>query len=134
MILAGYPKEMQQFLDRNPGLRSRIAFHVPFMDYNAEELCGIASLLGRSKGVELTEDAMDKLRIGFEAACQIPSFGNGRYVRNVLELSKMNQAERVLGMDPDKITDKELRTLEAGDIQFPKLEFRAERKVIGFAG
>ena len=134
VILAGYPKEMQQFLDRNPGLRSRIAFHVPFMDYNAEELCGIASLLGRSKGVELTEDAMDKLRIGFEAACQIPSFGNGRYVRNVLELSKMNQAERVLEMDPDKISDKELRTLEAEDIQFPKLEFRAERKSIGFAG
>ena len=77
---------------------------------------------------------MDMLRIDFDAACQIPSFGNGRYVRNVLELSKMNQAERVLEMDPDKISDKELRTLEAEDIQFPKLEFRAERNVIGFAG
>lgn len=134
VILAGYPNEMKRFLDRNPGLRSRIAFHVPFADYNAEELCGIASLIGKSKGIELSEDAMAKLKTGFEAACRIADFGNGRYVRNVLELAKMNQAERVLEMDPERITEKELRTLEEADIEFPRLEVRTEKKAIGFAG
>ena len=39
VIFAGYPNEMDLFLERTPGLRSRIAFHVPFADYSAEELC-----------------------------------------------------------------------------------------------
>ena len=46
VIFAGYPKEMNDFLDRNPGLRSRIAFHVNFGDYTAEELLSIVHLIG----------------------------------------------------------------------------------------
>ena len=60
VIFAGYPDKMEQFLRKNPGLRSRIAFHVPFEDYTSEELCQIAGLIARKSGVTLTEDAGEK--------------------------------------------------------------------------
>ena len=92
---------MEQFLDKNPGLRSRIAFHVPFSDYDTAELCAIARLICKSKGVSLTENAARKLPGVFEEARKQSGFGNGRYVRNIIELSKMNQVVRILEMDPE---------------------------------
>ena len=50
VIFAGYPDKMERFLEKNEGLRSRIAFHVDFPDYNAEELCGILKLMSKEKG------------------------------------------------------------------------------------
>ncbi len=61
IIFAGYPWEMEAFLDRNPGLRSRVAFHVPFPDYTPEELCAIGELTARDKGMRLAPDAREKL-------------------------------------------------------------------------
>ena len=45
VIFAGYPEPMKQFLDRNPGMQSRIAFQIEFEDYTTEELCAITKLL-----------------------------------------------------------------------------------------
>lgn len=132
VIFAGYPKEMDKFLNQNPGLRSRIAFHVNFADYSTPELCDIARMIGKEKAVTLTDGAIDKLSAVFDTARQNPAFGNGRYVRNAIELAKMNQAERILSENIDDVTDDMLTTLEAEDIEMPETETKAEKRRIGF--
>ena len=68
VIFAGYPDKMERFLQKNPGLRSRIAFHVPFADYGTRDLCDIAKLIAKKKGLTLSEDACEKLYHVFDAA------------------------------------------------------------------
>lgn len=116
VIFAGYPDKMEQFLDKNPGLRSRIAFHVPFADYNTDELCRIAKSMASEKGLSLTEDAEKKLALEFELARKIPDFGNGRYVRNTIERAKMAQAGRIIRMGFDSVSENDVRQLCADDI------------------
>lgn len=133
VIFAGYQNKMEKFLDKNPGLRSRIAFHVPFANYNTAELCDIARLIGKSKGVTLTEGAVEKLSSVFDEARKQSDFGNGRYVRNVLELSKMNQAARILDMDPEKVSESILTSISEQDIEIPQAKQTAQVRKIGFS-
>ena len=132
VIFAGYPDKMEGFMDKNPGLRSRIAFHVPFEDYNVEELCRIAEFLAEKKGIHFTDDAMEKLKENFETAVEQSDFGNGRYVRNVLEKSRMAQMSRLVRMNAEEIGREEIATLCAEDIELPKLK-KENKIVMGFA-
>lgn len=132
VIFAGYPDRMEEFLQKNPGLRSRIAYHVPFADYSVEELCSIAALTARKKGLHLDDQAQEKLASVFETARRQADFGNGRYVRNILEKAKMAQATRLLTQDYESLTQKEITTLCAEDIEMPEIAAPA-RPRIGFS-
>lgn len=66
VIFAGYPDQMQQFLDRNPGMPSRVAFHVEFEDYSIQELCDITRLILSRKQMMITNAAMEKLKNIYE--------------------------------------------------------------------
>lgn len=120
VIFAGYPQPMKEFLDRNPGMASRIAFQVDFNDYTPAELCEIAELMLKQKGMKITDEAMDKLKILCESVCNTVDFGNGRFVRKALEEAEMNLSQRVFALDLSDYSDELLTTIEACDIEEPK--------------
>ena len=127
VIFAGYPDKMEEFLNKNPGLRSRIAYHVPFDDYNVDELCSIADLISKKKGLILAEDAREKLHDVFSNALKNSDFGNGRYVRNVIEKAKMAQASRLVASDYNRINSDDVRTIVASDIEMPVTKIEKPR-------
>lgn len=116
VIFAGYPKPMEEFLERNPGMRSRIAFNVHFEDYSTDDLCKITELMASKKQMNLTDAAMSKLRKNYDAARVNDDYGNGRYVRKVLEEAEMNMANRVISLPDSELTNEALTTIDECDI------------------
>lgn len=135
-IFAGYPDKMQEFLDQNEGLRSRIAFHLNFPDYSSEELVGILKLMCEKRQYDVSEDALEKCRDIFEQAGRIDNFGNGRYARNVLEQAILRQSSRIIdaaAASGEKLTREDVCRLEADDFKYVPLGDNTTSNRIGFA-
>ncbi len=133
VIFAGYPDKMEKFMMKNPGLRSRISFHVHFNDYNAEELFQITELMAEEKKIQLDDSVKDKLLPIFQEAIGIQDFGNGRFARNVFEKARMKQAGRLLSLDTNTITKNQIVTLISDDFEKQKITAVDQNsKIIGF--
>ena len=131
VIFAGYKEEMKSFIERNPGLQSRIAHQVEFEDYSSEELCKIAEHIARKSNYSFSDGAIKKLNLIFEKAKNNLNFGNGRFARNIFEKARMIQAERLSNYSYDSMSDNDLFTLTADDIEFPEY-ISSDKKHIGF--
>ena len=132
VIFAGYKDEMKSFVERNPGLQSRIAHQVEFEDYSTDELCEIAEYIAKKSNYSFSNEALKKLNIIFEKARNTLNFGNGRYARNIFEKAIMVQSERLASLPYDSLSDNDLFTLTADDIEFPD-SISYDKKHIGFA-
>ena len=120
VIVAGYPDEMQSFLDANPGLPSRFPRTIAFPDYSDDELMAMFESQCATGGYICDPTAVAALRSTIEATPRGKGFGNGRLVRNLFERAIERQATRLVevrqGVGQVDPTDLELTTLRATDV------------------
>lgn len=119
-IFAGYPKEMKQFLDSNPGLSSRVGQVINFPDYAPDELMAIADYDSKRRGVTISEDAKNLIYIKVVEAYRNRDarFGNARYVNTIIEEGKQNMALRLMKSEkPELLTNEDLSTIQLQDVE-----------------
>jgi Cdc6-like AAA superfamily ATPase len=117
VIAAGYPDEMNDFVNANPGLKSRFPKTLAFPDYTSDELVQIFQKLCDNANYLCDADAKAKVRLWLESQPRVKGFGNGRLVRNLFEDAVSRQASRVV--DLTKPTDIELVLMVPADIPDP---------------
>jgi ATPase family associated with various cellular activities (AAA)/AAA lid domain len=117
VIVAGYPAEMEEFLDFNPGMRSRFPRVIFFPDYTGPELVRIFESIGAKGEYRLADEAKLKLLAWFDAVPRTKGFGNGRLARNLFESAVGHQASRLVSIANP--TDEQLVTFVADDIPEP---------------
>lgn len=98
VIMAGYPEEMRQFLDANPGLRSRFPqsnfIHLP--DFSNDELMLIADQAASDNDFAITEEAKVELKDRIERERVDETFGNARSVRNLVMEAIFKKGARLI--------------------------------------
>jgi hypothetical protein len=116
VIVAGYTGRMRDFLDSNPGLRSRFNKHVHFDDYGVEQLTSIFKSFCGKADFQLTPDAEREVAsvFGVLAASRDETFGNARTARNLFEATLSKQANRLVALP--KVDREILSAIEAADI------------------
>jgi SpoVK/Ycf46/Vps4 family AAA+-type ATPase len=124
LVLAGYPAPMEDFLDSNRGLRSRISRTLVFEDYSDDELAAIAKDFAAQNGYTLDEEALRQLKPLIAALRKREGvhFGNARSVRGMLENAYKAQAGRLMrGGNPGALPETELSRLTASDLGAPEV-------------
>jgi SpoVK/Ycf46/Vps4 family AAA+-type ATPase len=136
VIVAGYTDNMKQFLESNPGLKSRFDKTFMFEDYSPEELYQIALSLVRHEGLTLDAEAEEHLKkfLQFIYDRRNKYFGNGREVRKVIEEAVKNRDLRLASMKKEERTAEVLATITYADVEEFKLADQDSdtRRRIGF--
>lgn len=116
VILAGYPENMHNFIDSNPGLQSRFNRYIEFEDYTEDELIAIFNSSITRHDYKITEAAQVRIKevIKSAVASKDENFGNARFVRNLFEKTIENQANRLASIT--NVTDDMLSVIEDTDI------------------
>ena len=117
VIFAGYTKEMQDFLNANSGIVSRIGYTVEFEDYTTDELLKIFEQMMTKSGFIVSNDAFDKVKNLINEYKGTRNFGNARFVRNIYEKSIVKHASNTSGKKSKKI----LKTITKEDINAENL-------------
>ena len=124
VILAGYSREMEEFLTANSGLKSRFPNIIEFPDYTAEELLRITRITVENKGYALDAACDAPLTAYFAArqAADARTAGNGRMARNLVEDAILNQSRRLTAGDVSALTQQNLETLLPEDFDLTPKE------------
>lgn len=118
VILAGYKKEMEVFLESNSGLKSRFPNLIDFPDYTGEELQKIAVLQAKGKGYVISEEAYLPLQEYFTKVQEVRAAeaGNGRLARNIVEEAILKQSNRLVENPSQKLDELKLEDFDLTNI------------------
>jgi S1-C subfamily serine protease/SpoVK/Ycf46/Vps4 family AAA+-type ATPase len=95
VIVAGYPNEMQRFINSNPGLSSRFTKTIEFPPYAANELVAILRVMAKQQNFVLPDDFESSLGPWIKLGMRNKSWGQAREMRTLLERAREAQATRI---------------------------------------
>jgi len=131
IMAAGYPKEMENFVSYNPGIKSRFKYYFHFDDYTPTELFEIAKYAANKRSVILEEPATELIeKILIEAfRNRDKSFGNARYAYGLIDEAKMNLGLRIIKQpNVKRLSSKSLSTIKLEDVE--KIKAISKKKTI----
>jgi len=117
VVLAGYKDRMDTFFRSNPGMASRIAHHIDFPDYDADELLHIARLMLERMNYRLSPEGEAAMRDYIIRRMAQPRFSNARSIRNALDRARLRQANRLFAGRSRPVDRSALQTIEDVDIR-----------------
>lgn len=130
IIAAGYPDEMDHFLESNPGLKSRFRMIYDFPDYLPQELIEIATRTAKKRGISFNKESKEafykKIVEAFRNRDKF--FGNARLVVSLIDECKMNLGIRVMSIDdPSKLAIKDLSSISIEDVEKLSITVKSQR-------
>jgi hypothetical protein len=125
---------MREFIEANPGLKSRFDRHYEFQDYSADELFTIALSLLEREGLNPSPAALEHLQsyLGQLYQNRDKYFGNARTVRQIIGEAVKNQHLRMAAMDAEKRTKEVLHTLALEDVAEFVVKEEKSRATMGY--
>ena len=128
IIFAGYNDEMEEFLKANSGLSSRIGYKIEFPDFSLNELVLIFTNLLHENNLEITDEALEKLKGIIDESSKSDNFGNGRYIHNIFQRILIEHSKNT----ENKSKKDDLFLITDEDIVYEKLIAEKNKRKIGF--
>ncbi|MBS1557677.1 MAG: AAA family ATPase [Bacteroidetes bacterium] len=134
VIVAGYTDNMSEFINSNPGLRSRFDKYFQFEDYSPDNMFAIAQNLYQKEIVSPDAAATDHLKKYFASLHETRDkyFGNARTIRQVVAESVRNQNLRLASLKKDERTPELMETIILEDVKEFELKEGASKPRLGF--
>jgi hypothetical protein len=108
---------MDTFFQSNPGLSSRIAHHIEFPDYSADELVQIAESMLAQMQYRLSPSGVEALHEYIPLRMTQAHFANARSIRNALDRARLRQANRLFAQADKHLSRDDLMTIDGDDLR-----------------
>ena len=120
VIAAGYKKEMENFIQANPGLKSRFTHYIHLEDYNTDELFQLFRLYAKKADYTLDPMAAEIVYTAIEDMVKnkTKDFANGRTIRNFFDEITRKMNARVALLPPEKRTKETMVTILSEDVPY----------------